>query len=74
MATSKRVEMKLPITTIRTNILFLFSTVFLAIGLELLICVMMEIKRFLEVNSVDNAKNHKQVNMVRISALFDNEK
>ena len=74
MATSKRVEMKVPITAIRTNILFLFSTVFLAIGLELLICVMMEIKRFLEVNSVDNAKNHKQVNMVRISALFDNEK
>ena len=54
MATSKRVEMKVPITAISTNILFLFSTVFVAIGIEVLISDIMEVKRFLEVNSVDN--------------------
>ena len=49
--------MKVPATVIKINVLCLFSTVFLAMGLELLFGNMLEVKRFLWVNSVDNVVN-----------------
>ena len=54
MASRKGVEMKIPASVIGTGILCLFSTIFLAIGLELPFDDMRKVKCFLWVNSVDN--------------------
>ena len=54
MATSKRVQMKVPASAIKWDVLYLFSAVFLAIELELVFGDMVEVEWFVSENSADN--------------------